>query len=234
MILSRHAGGDREVEGAPEKRHDPLHRRARGFGKTRLVVHQDDAAVVLRGDLRQLRMSLESVHVVDDVRPGLHGGAGDRGLIVGVNGKGNLQPAGESFDHRHHAGDFFLDRHLNMPGPGGLTADVDDRRAFGRHLRRLTKGGFQCLMSATIEERVRGDVQDAHDFRPAVQGQGLVPKPNRPRHRVRGDRGGERWEHRGVLLQAYRPVKAEHGRGNSTRQFAQNPRCEGTPPAHVL
>jgi hypothetical protein len=72
----------------------PHLRRAEEVGR-----HHADAG---RGDGLGHRRLAQAGGVVDDRRPGRHGGGGDLGL-EGVDGHRHVQLGGEALDHRHHA-----------------------------------------------------------------------------------------------------------------------------------
>ena len=90
--------------------------------------------------------------------------AGDLGLDR-VHRDHQLRPrARESFHHRHHPPQLLLDRNrLVAPGPGGLAADVHDRRARRDQAIGMLQGRVQPGESPAVAEAVGRDVEDAHD-----------------------------------------------------------------------
>ena len=105
--------------------------------------------------------------VVDQARPG-----GDRrrrhlGLerVHREPGTPRRGGAGQRLDHRHHAGQLFLDRHRLGARARRLPADVDDVGALDQERVPVRDGGVVRGVEAAVGERVRRDVEHPHDER---------------------------------------------------------------------
>ncbi len=83
---------------------------------------------------------------------------------------------GQGLDDRHHPGQLLVERDGLGPGPGGLTADVDDVGALGHHVEPVGHGALGGGVEAAVGEGVGGHVEHPHDERP----------PRSHRHRVSG------------------------------------------------
>ncbi len=111
----------------------------------------------------------QRLHVVDHAGAGRQCCAHHVGL-EGIDADRHGRARHQCLDHRHHALDLLLRRHLFGAGPGGLAADVEDIRALLDQRQRVGDGRLGTEMPAAVGERIRGDVDDAHHPR-AVQPQ---------------------------------------------------------------
>ena len=106
----------------------------------------------------------------------LRGRVGDRRL-VGVDRDGHLEARGQGLDHRDHAAQLLDLRNRRRARPRGLAAHVDEVCTRVHHPQRRVYRRADALKRAAVGERVRRDVQDAHDegslaeFEPAAIGE---------------------------------------------------------------
>lgn len=157
-------------------------------------VHDDEAGVGFGGELDHAGIASEAGDVVDDVRPGGEGGAGDGGFH-GVDGQQGAGLAADAFEDGNDAADFFLGRDGLGTGAGGLAPDVEDVGALGEETQSVLDGAAGVKEMATVGEGVGGDVDDAHDEGSGADGMGdAVNEPGlglgRGGHEVGGIRGG--------------------------------------------
>ena len=135
----------------------PLH----GAGRS-LHVHQHHRGTPVGDQRRHVRVEAQGADVVHHDGAGVEGGGGDVGA-PGIHRHPRLVAPDDLADHRHHAGALFRRRYGQRPRARGLAAHVDQVGA----LRQHHLGTRQRLLGFTIQpavgERVRRDVQNAHD-----------------------------------------------------------------------
>ena len=101
--------------------------------------------------------------VVDHPRPGLERCRHDVGLAR-VD-RHRRAARGKLADDRHHPLDLIAFPHRCGARPGRFAADVDDRRALGRHVRARFGGGRRIGKVPAVGKAVGRDVDDAHHLR---------------------------------------------------------------------
>src|SRR5665647_1731435 len=69
---------------------------------------------------------------------------------------------GEPGHHRDDPVELLLSADPDGPGPGGLTADIDDVRAVGRQCEATRDGPVRAVPLTAVAERVGRDVEDPH------------------------------------------------------------------------
>ena len=136
-----------------------------GLHRTRfaLHVHQHDGDAECGGGIERA-FAAQAVDIVDHPGARLHGRAHHLGL-GGVDADRHGHLRSQAFDHRHHATKLFFDLHFGGAGSGGFAADVEHVGALLHQPQRMRDGGIGRVMRATVGERVRGDVDDAHHLR---------------------------------------------------------------------
>ena len=128
-----------------------------------------------RGDVVERRG-----HVVHQGGPGLDRGFGHGG-VAGVDRYPDVR--GEGLDHRQHPAQLLGHVDGVGAGAGRLTADVDDVGTLGHQVEPVGHRRLGIEPAATVGERIRGDVEDAHDqgsHEATVRGTGrtgAVPRP---------------------------------------------------------
>lgn len=126
------------------------------------VVHDADRAVGVANDKRDGIFIEEAPDVVDHV-----GTVGDGfarcGAAVGVHGEGNIGGVFQRLQHGDEAAAFFVGGDLRVSGTGGFGADVDDVAAVLHHGEGVFDCGIDAVVASAVGERIRGDVQNAHD-----------------------------------------------------------------------
>ena len=125
---------------------------------------------------RQARLCHHAVHVfvgqppgdvVDEVHAGLRRGE-RRGGAHRVHGGADALVVQKAHHGAHPLG-LDVRGHAGGAGTGRLGADVDDVRAGGDQLARVRQRRARVEVAPAVGERVRGDVEDAHD-RSAARG----------------------------------------------------------------
>jgi hypothetical protein len=130
----------------------------------RLAEHVHQAALAARlGDHgRHLRIAAQRGDVVDEARPGGQRRAGHRGLR-GVDAQGGGRSAASaSTTGRTRRSSSSCGTGVGAR-PGRLAAHVDELGALGGHLAAVGDRGAGVEPLAAVGERVRRDVEDAHD-----------------------------------------------------------------------
>ena len=121
-------------------------------------------------DLRQRRLVAEPANVIHD-----RGARIERRLsrrrLVGVDGERDAHLSSQAVDDRHHPPPFLGVVDRIGAGPGRLAANVDDVGAVIDHPQTGVDRGWQVEQSATVRERIGGDVDHAHDERALTQQQ---------------------------------------------------------------
>ena len=95
-----------------------------------LHVHQAEVGARVRDDGSQRRITPERGYVVHELHPELECASGDLRLRS-VDRDREL--ARDRLEHGQHSTELLVDPDTVGAGPGGLAADVDDRRAVGHH-----------------------------------------------------------------------------------------------------
>ena len=130
-------------------------------------VADDHASVVLArkpsDGLEHLIVVQPAGDVVDVVGAGTHRSPRCRG-VQGIDRNGDALCA-QRLDDRQDAALFFFEGHGRSPRPRRLTADVDDVGPLPHQFARPCDCDLGVEILATIAERVRGDVEHAHDER---------------------------------------------------------------------
>jgi hypothetical protein len=125
------------------------------------IVHGDHAGAMARGDLRQVRVSLQAADVVDDMRAGGNRCLGDGGLHrVDRN---QCACRDQAFDDRDDTLLLFLRRHGGRIATGGFAADVEDGGALPGKQTAVRHRGPHIGKQAAVGEGIRRDVDDPHD-----------------------------------------------------------------------
>jgi hypothetical protein len=83
--------------------------------------------------------------------------------LTGVDGNWHRGATGEFRHDRHDATNLLLRVDLGSPRSGGLPPDIDDARSVLDHLERTGDCSIERAVAATVRERIRGDIQNAHD-----------------------------------------------------------------------
>ena len=115
-------------------------------------------------EARDGRLVTKCRHVVDDARAGLQRRLG-YGRLAGVDR--DRARSGQTFDHGHNTLELLGLGHGRGAGPCRLAADVEDGGALARELLTVLDGGVGAEVQPAVGERVRRDVDDAHDDGPA-------------------------------------------------------------------
>ena len=130
-------------------------------------VHEDCPAAELGAGCGHSGVPEVAADVVDDLGADFDGAAGS-GRVVGVDGEdGGGALFQQGFDDREDAGLLFFGRERSGVGARGFAAEVEDVGAFIQHAEGLRDGSFGSVFGGIVEaavgERVRRDIEDAHD-----------------------------------------------------------------------
>ncbi len=106
------------------------------------------------------RVGPSTGHVVDDLRAVLQRRA-RHSRVHGVDADGNSL-CSKLFDDGHDAGRLRLGVDPSRTGPGRLTPDVDDARAFGSQRQTMLDGAVGVEVAPAVGERVVSDVENPH------------------------------------------------------------------------
>ena len=177
--IGPHAGAREQRDPASQERRD-LRQEVRVPGR---ALHRpgaspdvlnDDRQPGLRHDGRHRRIERQAGDVVHHV--GAHLRCAPRHLGLGRvdRDEGALrapprQAAPQSFQHRQHAAQLFLERHRAGARARRLATDVDDRSPLVGHPQGLFDRPTGSAESSVVRERVGRDVQNAHHDRTAIQ-----------------------------------------------------------------
>ncbi len=142
-----------------------------GTGLHAAHVHQADAACrVGRHHVQRARLT-QGLDVVDDVDAQVERRAHDLGLVA-VQRDRNAEPD-RLAQHRQHTRQLVVERYRIGPGAGGLAADVEQVGALAQQALAVRERAARAGMTSTVGERVRREVDDAHD--PGTGQVDLVP-----------------------------------------------------------
>ena len=152
-----------------------------------LVVHHDHTDVVARSDdRRHLGVPAQPPHIVDDRSTCIEGSA--RHLrLARVDADGQWERARQSLDHRQHATALLTRGHGRGIRPRALAAHIDDVGAVLRHLGGDAARGPDVAGEPVPGERVRRDIEDAHDQRAAAELEAMAARDEWRRRRPAGD-----------------------------------------------
>ena len=133
-----------------------------------LVVHDDDGAVRLRGDVRHRALALtrvlEAPDVVEEVRAHPERFRSRRRMIC-IDGDRHGASWDDLLQKRQQARLLLRWRQRRRARPRGFCADVDEVRAVRGHLAHVRKRRLGRVIAAAVGKGVRRDVEDAHDER---------------------------------------------------------------------
>ncbi len=138
-----------------------------------LVVHQDCRNAGASDDRRHCAVGEASPYVVDQGGAGVDGASG-HGRFVGVHADRNADRFADCGERREQAGRFCCCRDWLGPRSGGLCPHVDDVRAVGFHALRQLHRRPWVVGETVAGERVRRQIDDAHDVRAAAPCQRLA------------------------------------------------------------
>ena len=125
------------------------------------AMHQHVGDVVLADVRQHLRVEETARDVVDDV--------GAHVLAKGADGDFRFgEMLADGLEHRNDPLEFLLFRSDGIVGPGGASADVDEVGPLFQHLFTMQESRVNGVVFSPVGERVRRDVQDAHDGREGV------------------------------------------------------------------
>ena len=124
-------------------------------------VHADVASAGRRHQSPHRRVRAVCRDVVDDARPRRQRRRGHRWLHR-VNGERHGHSPGQRLDHRQHAPQFLRLAHRFRAGSRGFAADVENLRALGHQLQRVSYCGFRWEELPAIGKRIRRHVHDPH------------------------------------------------------------------------
>ena len=163
--LTRDAGLGRDLERVREERADIGHDIHRRFGPV-AVVHDDHRYAGLGDHPRHQRLALQAPHVIDDGGTARQCPAAATSRLDGVDRDRHAEMDDRRQDRRQPRQLLFQGDRLRPDiGPRRFGADVDDVGAFVDHLLGMLEGASRIGKLAAVGERVRGDVEDAHDDR---------------------------------------------------------------------
>ncbi len=128
-----------------------------------LHVHEDDTRAGPGGDGSHRGVGAQGGHIVDDRGPARDGGFGHRRLRCIDRDQSVRGRRVERTDDREHAAHFLFGRDGSRAGPGGFTAHVDDPGTLREHVEAMLHRAGKIEEIAAVRERIRRDVQDAHD-----------------------------------------------------------------------
>lgn len=127
-----------------------------------LHVHRADAGLSFASDGNHLRVAGQPRDVVDDLRSGSDGRAGD-GPFGSVDGEDGLGAgAMEGFDDWDNAAPFFFGIHGGGIGAGTLAADVQNGGPFVQEPQAVLSRRFAAEELAPIGKAIRRDVHNPH------------------------------------------------------------------------
>ncbi len=177
--------------GRPERsrrfRDPPLVRRPWAL-EDALMVHQHHWTAGARGERCGLRV-FEARYVVEEVGAGVEGRAGHQSL-AGVDGDRNRALPPQARKHWQQARELLASLDLlraravdAAAGTGRLGPQVDEIGALLDQTEGLVDGALRGEEPATVAERVRRDVDDTHEARPARHELELLPAREREAER---------------------------------------------------
>ena len=157
--------------------------------RQRAVVLNDVRAARLRDSRVHLGIPAPAAHVVDNRRTRARGLAGRR-RVQRIH-RHDDAVGGQGLDDGADARPLLVRADARRIRAGRLPAHVDKVRSGGHHLPRMAQSGGHVRVASPVRERIRGDVEDAHDRRPPA-GQAQVAGQRRGwRDRGRGRGGGQ-------------------------------------------
>ena len=126
-------------------------------------VHQDQRRAVPARDFREARFKTQATDVIQNIRAGVESLLSN--LCLGrINGDGDAtQLPPQAADDRQHASKLFLGRDRLRSRPRGLAAHVDPVRSLAGQFHPMLDGTNRVKVLAAIGERIRSDVEHAHD-----------------------------------------------------------------------
>ncbi len=126
-----------------------------------LHVHQHHRHPGIGGRVQRALLT-QAEDVVDHAGAGLHGRSHHLRL-EGVDADRHGGAGRKLFDHRQHALQFFFHRHRRGTRAARLATDIEQVGALLHQLQAVGHGRVGAVVRATIGERIRGDIDDAHD-----------------------------------------------------------------------
>ena len=137
-------------------------------------VHQDQPALALGAEAREIGLGAQGRDVVDDRGPGVERRPGDLDLGGVDRDRDGPAPASAATTGARSR-DLDLRRDDLRARPGGLAADIEDVRALCGERAAVGDRPPGVEKEPAVRERVRGHVDDPHDPR----GQGSRPRARR-------------------------------------------------------
>lgn len=129
------------------------------------TMHENVWYMVLSDEIQHRSVEKPSRDVVDDVSPQVHAFFRDV-FPKGVNGDDRFwEFLADGFKGRDEPFLFLLLCGDGIVGPGGASADVNDVGTLLKQLFAMVERFIHVVVSATVGERVRRDVEDAHNGR---------------------------------------------------------------------
>ncbi|CAB4945818.1 unannotated protein [freshwater metagenome] len=128
--------------------------------------------------LEHRRVGQAAAHVIDDHSPRLYSGPSGGGPH-GVDADDN-SALEETFDHRHHTGEFLVRSNALCSGSGRLTADVDEIGSGLDHREAVRHCEVDIEPVTAVGKGIRCHVEYAHHEAALSRGQG-VREANRVR-----------------------------------------------------
>jgi len=148
------------------ERNDGIGREARlgaPFVGASAGVHENDAAAGAGAGAAHVGIPRQGTDVVDDFRAGSGSGGGGAGF-VGVDGEDGVGAfAKNGFDDGEDAILFVFRAEALGAGARGFAADVDEVGSVVEHGERVFGGDVRAKVEAAVRERVRRNVEHAHD-----------------------------------------------------------------------
>lgn len=160
------AGDGSEVEAAAQPGEHTRDRINVGkeFAQDWIIVHEHDSGAGLNREPREFWASrtLEAVNVVQKVCARFERGGGNFGFVGVYRERERRELRRECANNRGSARDFFGGGDFSVAGARGLPTDIEQVRPLGDKLPGAGERRLKRKVTAAVEKRVVGDVQDTH------------------------------------------------------------------------